>query len=478
MDDLAFLETPRRGATYRPVDSRLQDYRDVRVARTEALSQQQAARCMGCATPYCHWACPLGNYVPDWNRALARGDWTKAFFALESTNSLPEITGRVCPALCESACVLNLGYEAVTNREDELAVVERAFASGIVTPQRPRRRTGKVVAVVGSGPAGLACAAQLNRAGHHVVVFERDRKPGGLLRYGIPDFKLEKWVIDRRVELMTDEGVHFVTETCVGRDMSARRVLKDFDAVCLAAGSGVARDLQVPGRELRGIHFATDYLAQANRRVAGERIMARDLIVAKGKRVVVLGGGDTGADCVGTALRQGAADVIQLELLPQPPTMRNRRDYWPDYPPVLRTSSSHEEGGRRAWSIRTQEFLGQHDVVDGLRCVKVRHGRDPHGRPATAEVPGTEFELEADLVLLALGFLSTEPALLSAFEVAADRRGNASTGEDYRTSVPRVYSAGDMRRGPSLVVWAVSEGRRAAHYIDRDLMGRSDLRLL
>ncbi len=475
-----FLTIKPRKAVYRPAAERVRDYRDVAVPREEAASREQASRCMHCFLPFCHWACPLGNYVPDWNQALAAGDWAGAYRQLQATNNFPEITARICPASCEAACVLNIAGEPVTIREDELVVIERAFEAGLVTPTPPRVRTGKSVAVIGSGPAGLACADQLNRAGHGVTVFERDDKIGGLLRFGIPDFKLEKWVLDRRLAVLAAEGIIFAPGTAVGEAYAAEDLRQHFDAVCLAIGTRSPRDLSVEGRELEGIYPAMTYLAQSNRRVAGERLPSNALIDAKGRCVVVIGGGDTGADCVGTAHRQGARRVTQLEILPKPPEQRASTDVWPNYPQILRTSTSHEEGGQREWAVQTARFLGRGGRVRALEAVRVEWvPPDGQTHPSPREVPGTAFTLEADLVLLAMGFVGAERhPLLEVLGVRSDTRGAIQTDDHYRTSVPGVFSAGDARRGQSLVVWAIAEGRRAAHYLDTHLMGASALPLL
>ena len=522
-DVIPFVDTPRRKPAYRPVAERVKDYRDVAVARDEAESQRQAARCVRCFLPFCHWTCPLGNYVPDWNGYVADGQWEKAYHFLQATNNFPEFTARLCPAPCEPACVLAISWEEVTIRENELAVVEHAFREGWVRPRPPAARTGKSVAVVGSGPAGLACADQLNQAGHRVVVFERDEQPGGILRYGIPDFKLEKWIVDRRLALLQAEGIELRTNTAVGTQVPAASLLQDFDAVCLTIGSRVSRDLAIEGRELAGIHFAMEYLTQSNRRVAGARVARKELLDAQNKRVVVLGGGDTGADCMGTAHRQGARSVTQLEILPKPPETRQSAR-WPDYPQILRTSSSHEEGGRREWAVQTKRFLGRDGRVQALEVVRVEWVQEPGAaRPVMRELPGTAFTpphgspaleprpfekgrgecgnegespkgdspkpralargagftVEADLVLLALGFVSPESQpLLEALGVRRDARGNVETNEQYRSSVPGIFAAGDARRGQSLIVWAIAEGRRAAHHIDASLMGATKLPLL
>ncbi len=479
-ENLAWLTIPRKTSTYRPVAERVHDYREVAVPQEEAASREQASRCMDCFLPFCHWACPLGNYVPDWNQALAAGDWQKAYRRLQATNNLPEVTARICPAPCEAACVLNISGEPVTIREDELAVIERAFEAGLVKPTPPRTRTGKSVAVIGSGPAGLACADQLNHAGHRITVFERDDKIGGLLRYGIPDFKMEKRVLDRRLALLEAEGITFATGTAVGEAYAVEKLRKNFDAVCLAIGARVPRELPVEGRELAGIYPAMTYLAQSNRRVAGERIPSNARIDAQGRRVVVIGGGDTGADCVGTAHRQGARRVTQIEILPRPPEHRTSTDMWPNYPLILRTSTSHEEGGQREWAVQTTRFLGHDGRVRALEAVRVEWV-PPAGqtRPAPRELPGTAFTIEADLVLLAMGFVGAERhPLLETLGVRSDTRGAIKTDDHYMTSVPGVFSAGDARRGQSLVVWAIAEGRHAAHYLDAHLMGASALPLL
>ncbi|MFA4981038.1 MAG: glutamate synthase subunit beta [Candidatus Omnitrophota bacterium] len=479
-DPKGFLKAARQLSQYRPVCERVRDFAPVAKPRSEKQSEEQASRCMDCATPFCHWGCPIGNYIPEWNDHMYSGRWEAALVLLESTNNLPEITGRVCPALCEYACVLGLNDDAVTIRENELALVEYGFKNNIIKANRAKARTGKKAAVVGSGPAGLSCAAQLNKAGHNVTVFERDDKPGGILRYGIPDFKLEKKAIDRRVDIWKKEGIVFKTGVNVGKDYPAGKLLKDFDAVVLAGGSRDPRDLKIDGRDLKGVYFAMDYLSQANKRAAGEKAPQGRKVDAKGKSVVVVGGGDTGSDCVGTANRQGAACVVQIEVMPKPPECRTSDYPWPRYPLLLKTTSSHEEGARRHWAILTKRFIGEKGRVKKLSCVKVEFSKiEGNSCPVMKEVPGSEFEIDADMVIVAVGFLHPEHSgLLAELGVKFDERGNVKTDADYMTSVKKVFSAGDMRRGQSLVVWAVSEGRRAAYCVDKFLMGGSDLPLI
>ena len=457
MGDLrGFLKVARQDTSNRNVCERVKDYREVSKLRTEKKSQEQASRCMDCATPFCHWGCPIGNYIPEWNDYMFHGNWKRALLLLDATNNLPEITGRVCPALCEYACVLSITNDAVTIRENELALIEFGFKNGLIKPKPVKKRTGKKVAIIGSGPAGLSCAAQLNRAGHSVTVFERDDKLGGILRYGIPDFKLEKRIIDRRIDIWKTEGVVFKTGIDVGADYSVKKLLDEFDAVCLTGGSRVPRDLKIPGRDLKGVYFAMDYLEQSNRKTAGEKISAKEFIDSKGKNVVVMGGGDTGSDCVGTACRQGAKSVTQVEVLTKPSFQRTKDMPWPEYPLLLKTSSSHEEGCERCWSVKTERFIGKLGKVKKLSCVK----------------DGKKIDIEADLVILAIGFVHPEKkGLLNDLKVDFDKRNNVETDGDYMTSVKGVFCAGDMRRGQSLVVWAISEGRDCASSIDRYLMG-------
>lgn len=431
---------------------------------------------MDCGIPFCHKGCPLGNIIPDWNDLVYRGRWRPAIERLHSTNNFPEFTGRVCPAPCEEACVLNINDNPVAIKQIEKQIIDHAFKEGWVVPNPPERRTGRKVAVVGSGPAGLACAQQLARAGHWVTVFERADRIGGLLRYGIPDFKMEKHLIDQRIEQMKAEGVTFRPNTNVGIDYPTEQLRKEFEAVVLAGGATQARELPIPGRELRGIHLAMDYLPQQNKRVAGD--LVPDQISAKGKRVVILGGGDTGSDCLGTANRQGAIAVAQFELLPRPPESRTSEVApWPYWPMTLRTSSSHEEGVIRDWSINTKYFSGDdHGNLKKLHGVRLEWKNGDGGRPQMVEIPGSEFEIECDLVLLALGFLGPErQGLIADLGVELDARTNVKVNERYETSVPGVFSCGDMRRGQSLVVWAIWEGRECARGVDQYLMGRTDL---
>ena len=476
-DPRGFLKSARQDSFYREICERVKDFKEVSKFRPEKQSQEQASRCMDCFTPFCHKGCPIGNYIPEWNDYMFRGNWKAALTLLEATNNLPEITGRVCPALCEYACVLGLNDDAVTIRENELAVIELGFKKGLIGPNLVNKRTGKKIAVIGSGPAGLSCAAQLNKAGHSVVVFERDKKPGGILRYGIPDFKLEKHLIDRRVDIWKKEGIVFKTGLDIGVDYPGKKLLDEFDAVCLAGGSRVPRDLKIEGRELKGVYFAMDYLTQSNARIAGEKISKEVLIDAKDKNVVVIGGGDTGSDCVGTAHRQGAACVTQIEVLPRPYECRTETYPWPKYPLLLKTTSSHEEGGERHWAVLTKNFAGEKGFIKKLSCVKVEFPETIGSScPVMKEIPGSEFEIDADLVILAVGFLHPEHSgLLTDLNVEFDNKGNVKTGANYMTSVEKVFSAGDMRRGQSLVVWAISEGRQSAYFIDKYLMGESNL---
>ncbi len=470
-----FKEFTRELPASRIAEQRVRDYREIYEELPEEKLRNQAARCMDCGVPFCHSGCPLGTIIPDWNDLVYRNRWRDALDRLHATNNFPEFTGRLCPAPCEEACVLSINEPAVTIEMIEKSIIEHAFENGWVVPQPPDERTGKTVAVVGSGPAGLACAQQLNRAGHAVTVVERADKIGGLLRYGIPDFKLEKWVLDRRLRILEQEGIVFKTGVNVGVDYSAGE-LKKFDAVVLCGGSTRPRDLPVPGRELRGVHFAMDFLTQQNRAVADglEAAEGAGAISAKGKHVIVIGGGDTGSDCIGTSIRQGARSVTSFELLPMPTKDRPSQQPWPYWPMRLRTSSSHREGGERYWSISTKRFVGSEGGLRSLVTANVEFVPGPDGRMKLQEIPETEHEWQAELVLLALGFVGPErKGAIESLGVELDRFGNIKTDHRYSTSVPGIFSAGDMRRGQSLIVWAISEGREAARSVDEYLMGSS-----
>jgi glutamate synthase (NADPH) small chain len=464
-----FMEHTRELPARRPVHERVHDFREVYQEFPEQKLRTQAARCMDCGVPFCHTGCPLKNIIPDWNDLVYRERWKEAIRTLHATNNFPEFTGRVCPAPCETACVLGINEPPVTIKNIEKTIIERAFQEGWIRPEAPARRTGKRVAIVGSGPSGLAAAQQLNRAGHAVTVFEKADRIGGLLRYGIPDFKLQKEILDRRLDQMLQEGVVFRTGAHVGKSLPVEDLRRDFDALLLAGGAESPRDLPVPGRELKGIHFAMEFLPQQNRRVAGEVVDGQ--ILATGQRVVIIGGGDTGADCLGTAHRQKAASVQQLEIMPQPPLERSPTTPWPLWPLQLRTESAHEEGGIREWAVATLRFTGDEaGHVKQLHAIRV--GPPPKFEP----VPGTEFTVDADLVLIAMGFTGpVRYGMIETLGVKLDARGNVETGANHMCSVPGVFAAGDMRRGQSLVVWAISEGRNAARNIDKFLMGETRL---
>jgi len=431
---------------------------------------------MDCGIPYCHKGCPINNIIPDWNDLVYQGNWQEAIEVLHSTNNFPEFTGRICPAPCEAACTLNLTDEPVTIKSIECSIVDHAWEAGWIKPQIPARRTGKRVGIIGSGPAGMACAQQLARAGHTVVVYEKADRIGGLLRYGIPDFKMEKHLIDRRIAQMQAEGVVFRPNSHIGKDIPLDSLMEQYDAIVLTGGSEKPRDLEVPGRELSGVHFAMDFLPQQNKRVAGDTIADAASLLATGKHVIVIGGGDTGSDCIGTSIRHGAASVTQLEILPKPPEKEDKSLTWPEWPNKLRTSSSQEEGCAREWSVATKKLEGAGGKVTAIHCVRVEWKQEG-GRWVMNEIPGSEFTLKADLVLLAMGFVHPiHEGLLKESGVALDERGNVKANtDDYRTSVDKVFAAGDMRRGQSLVVWAIREGRQAARAVDEYLMGATEL---
>ena len=464
-----FLEIDRKDRRYQPVEERIRHWGEFVLPLPEPETRNQAARCMDCGVPYCHTGCPVNNQIPDWNDLVYANNWEEAARNLHSTNNFPEVTGRVCPAPCEASCTLNIDDNPVTIKTIECAIADRALERGWVKPQPPTVKTGKKVAVVGSGPAGMACAQQLARAGHDVHVFERWAKAGGLLRYGIPDFKMEKHIVDRRVAQMEAEGVTFHYGADVGVNVPVDDLLNGYDAVALTGGAEAARDLPIPGRDLDGIHFAMEFLPQQNRRVSGEPVGDVKPILAGGKHVIVIGGGDTGSDCIGTSIRQGAASVTNFEIMPRPPDKENKLLTWPEWPLKLRTSSSHEEGAARDFSVNTQKFTGENGRVKKLHCVKV----DDKFKP----VPGSEFELDADLVLLATGFVHPlHEGMIKQLGLALDPRGNVRANtDDYRSSLDKVFAAGDMRRGQSLVVWAIREGRQCAHAIDAFLMGSTTL---
>jgi glutamate synthase (NADPH/NADH) small chain len=471
-----FIEFKRDKQPYRPVEERTRDWKQVMLPWPEGPLKKQGARCMDCGIPFCHQGCPLGNLIPDWNDLVYRDKWREAIDRLHATNNFPEFTGTLCPAPCEGSCVLGINDDAVTIKAIELSIIDRAFEEGWVRPQPPAARTGKKVAVVGSGPAGLAAAQQINRAGHSVTVLERDDRIGGLLRYGIPEFKMEKRVLNRRLAQMEAEGVKFVVRAHVGVNVAVEDLRRGFDALLLAGGACAPRDLPIPGRELAGAHFAMEFLTLQNRRCEGEEIPDERFITAHGKHVVIIGGGDTGADCLGTVHRQGARSVSQLEILPRPPDQRADDNPWPQWPNIYRVSCAHEEGGERVYSASTRRFIGdERGHLTGLEAVQVEMVRG-NGRIAFKEIPGTEFILPCELALLAMGFLGPErPGMLARLGVKLTDRGNVWRDESWMTSVPGIFTAGDMQRGQSLIVWAIAEGRSAARGVDVFLMGRSDL---
>ncbi len=471
-----FLEFKRDKQPYRPVEERLRDWRQVMLPWPTDKLRKQGARCMDCGIPFCHGGCPLGNLIPDWNDLVYRDKWREAIDRLHATNNFPEFTGTLCPAPCEGSCVLGINDDAVTIKAIELTIIDHAFEAGWVRPQPPRVHTGKTVAVIGSGPAGLAGAQQLTRAGHAVTVYERADRIGGLLRYGIPEFKKEKRVLERRLRQMEAEGTRFVTNAHVGAGVDPGALRAKFDAVLLAGGACDPRDLPIPGRDLRGVLYAMDYLTLQNRRNEGDRVPDASFVSAEGKRVVIIGGGDTGADCLGTAHRQRAASVHQFEILPRPPEERATSNPWPQWPNIYRVSSAHVEGGERVYAVSTKRFIGDpHGRVAALEAIEVERTTEG-GRPGFREKPGSEFTLPCELVLLAMGFVGPErPGLLESLGVRLTDRGNVWRDAEWMTSVPGVFTAGDMQRGQSLIVWAIAEGRSAARGIDRFLMKRSDL---
>ncbi len=473
-----FMEFTRELPAKRAVSDRIKDYNEFIERYADEKLNQQAARCMDCGIPFCHHGCPLGNIIPEFNDAIYRKNWLEAYEILKSTNNFPEFTGRICPAPCEASCVLGINQPAITIEEIEKHIIEIAFDKGFVQPHKPNVRTGKKIAIVGSGPAGLAAAAQLNDAGHNVTVFERDDAPGGLLRYGIPDFKLEKWVIDRRLKIMEEEGIVFKCNANVGVDVSINDLLREYHAIVLAGGSTIPRDLNIPGRGYKGVHFAMEFLKQQNQRVSG-KMPGQEDIFATNKNVVVIGGGDTGSDCVGTSNRHGAHRVTQFELMPKPPQIRTEHMPWPTYPMTLKTSSSHEEGAERFWAIATKEFIGdENNELKALKIVNLEWRFAEQGRPAHfEEVAGSEREISCELALLAMGFVHPQhEGLIEELGVELDEKGNIKAPEtSYQTNISKIFTAGDMRRGQSLVVWAISEGRECARKVDEYLVGYSML---
>jgi glutamate synthase (NADPH) small chain len=471
-DPWGFVKIKKQLPPKRPVQIRIRDWYEVYEPAPESTVKSQASRCMDCGIPFCHNGCPLGNLIPEWNDLVYRDHWREAIERLHATNNFPEFTGKLCPAPCEPSCVLGIWEDSVTIKQIEMSIIDHAFNEGWVQPQPPETRTGKRVAIVGSGPAGLAAAQQLNRAGHHVTVFEKSDRIGGLLRYGIPDFKMDKGILDRRLDLLADEGIEFVTGADIGGTIPADELTADFDAVVLTIGALKPRDLPIPGRELGGIHFAMDYLEQQNRILAGEHVPDHERIDAKGKRVVIIGGGDTGADCFGTAIRQGAADVIQFQRWPEPPQQRKPENPWPEPPEIFQYSPAHEEGGLREFAMATRSFSGQNGQVTTLHGARYEVIPTESGRPKLAEKAGTEFDMPVELVLLAIGFAGSEAGGIAfQLDLEMSERGTIKTDEHHMTSTPGVFAAGDASRGQSLIVWAITEGREVAHQVDCHLMG-------
>ncbi len=471
-----FMEISRKDRSYQPVGERIHNFKEFVISLTDEEAGKQGARCMDCGIPYCHNGCPINNIIPDFNDLVYQNQWREALDVLHSTNNFPEFTGRICPAPCEAACTLNLTDQPVTIKSIECAIIDKGWENGWIKPQTPHRRTGKKVAVVGSGPAGLACAQQLARAGHAVVVFEKNDRIGGLLRYGIPDFKMEKHVIDRRIAQMQAEGVAFRPNSHIGRDIPVQTLIDEYDALVLAGGAEQPRNLPIPGRELKGVHFAMEFLPQQNKRNAGDLLSEINAINAEGRHVLVIGGGDTGSDCIGTSIRQGAVQVTQIEILPQPPEKENKGLTWPLWPNKFRTSSSQEEGCGREFSVTTKAFEGEGGQLQQVRCARVEW-KNQDGRWVMNEIEGSEFIIKADLAFLAMGFLHpAQEGMLKEIGVELDERGNVKADtQNYQTSLGKVFSAGDMRRGQSLVVWAIREGRQAARAVDEYLMTSSEL---
>ena len=472
-----FMELDRVERDYQPVEERIKHFKEFLIPLDSSEVSKQGARCMDCGIPYCHQGCPVNNLIPDWNDMVYNNRWKEALDLLHSTNNFPEFTGRICPAPCEASCTLNITDNPVAIKTIECSVVDRGWEEGWIKPQVSIKKTEKKVVVIGSGPSGLACAQQLARAGHAVVVFEKNERIGGLLRIGIPDFKMEKNLIDRRMEQMKREGVEFRVNCHVGKNIDINKLKKDFDAIAFCGGSEHPRDLPVVGRELDGVHFAMEFLSQQNDRVSGKKVDSNIEILAKNKNVLVIGGGDTGSDCVGTSNRQGAKSVTQLELLDQPPEKENKSLTWPNWPMKMRTSTSHQEGCERNWSVLTKSFEGNNGKVSKLNCVKVEWTKDDEGRMNMSEIKGSEFSFEADLVLLAMGFVHPiHDGLINELGVKLSPAGNVEASENkYKTSIDKFFAAGDSRRGQSLVVWAIKEGRQCAHSIDEYLMGKSEL---
>jgi glutamate synthase (NADPH) small chain len=475
-DPWGFVKIKKQPPPKRPVQIRIRDWREVYEPAEESVVRAQAARCMDCGVPFCHNGCPLGNLIPEWNDLVYRDHWREAIDRLHATNNFPEFTGKLCPAPCEPSCVLGIWEDSVTIKQIEMSIIDHAFNEGWVQPQPPTVRTGKRVAIVGSGPAGLAAAQQLNRAGHSVTVYEKSDRIGGLMRYGIPDFKMDKALLNRRLDLLGEEGIEFVAGADVGGSIPADELAREFDATVLTIGALKHRDLPVPGRELNGVHFAMDYLEQQNRVLAGEEIPSEERIDASGKHVVIIGGGDTGADCFGTAIRQGAIDVVQFQRWPQPPEQRKPDNPWPEQPEVFQYSPAHEEGGSREFAVATRSFSGENGTVTTLHGARYELVASGNGRPKLAEKPGTDFDIPADLVLLAIGFAGPDTGhIVPQLELDITDQGTIRVNDRHETSTPGVFAAGDASRGQSLIVWAIAEGREVAHHVDNHLMGYTEL---